>query len=113
MSQVLERLEAVIDARAQAGDASGSHTARLLAKGPARCAQKFGEEAVETVIAAVSGEPAELASECADALYHMLVMLRAREIPFSAVLEELERREGVSGLTEKAARGPEVAGDKQ
>ena len=104
MSDILHRLEATIQARKASGDTRGSPTARLLAKGPAKCAQKFGEEAVETVIEAVSGTPDKLASECADMLYHMLVTLAARDVALSSVLSELERREGVSGVTEKAAR---------
>ena len=104
MSAVLSRLEAAIAARQQAADSSASHTARLLARGPAKCAQKFGEEAVEAVIEAVGGDRGALVSECADALYHMAVMLAARGAAISDVLKELERREGVSGLAEKAAR---------
>jgi phosphoribosyl-ATP pyrophosphohydrolase len=78
----------------------------MLARGPARCAQKFGEEAVEAVIAAAKGDRAELVSECADALYHMLVMLAANGAALDDVLAELARREGVSGVAEKAARKP-------
>lgn len=102
----LDRLAATIEARKAAGDADASHTARLLAGGPARCAQKFGEEAVEAVIAAASGEREELIGEAADALYHLLVMLAARDVSLDDVLAELARREGVSGLEEKAARTP-------
>ena len=101
---ILERLETTILARKSAGDAAASHTARLLAKGPEKCAQKFGEEAVEAVIEAVRGDQGALAGECADALYHMLVMLAARDVPLSEVLARLEAREGVSGIAEKAAR---------
>lgn len=104
MSDILDRLEATIAARMEAGDAGASHTAALLARGRAKCAQKFGEEAVEAVIAAVSGDRDELVSESADALYHLLVMLAASDTPLAEVLAELERREGVSGLAEKAAR---------
>ncbi len=78
----------------------------LLARGPGKCAEKFGEEAVEAVVAAVSGSEAELTAEAADVLYHLLVMLAARDVPLDEVLAELERREGVSGLAEKAARKP-------
>ena len=106
MSEVLARLSAVIAAR-RGADPDASHTARLLAKGPEGCAQKFGEEAVETVIAAVAGDRSALVSESADALYHLLVTLAAREVPLEAVLAELERREGVSGVAEKAARSGE------
>ena len=100
----LQRLAETIAARKAAGDAEGSHTARLLAAGPAKCAQKFGEEAVEAVIAAASGGQEETVSEAADALYHLLVMLASRDLTLSDVEAELARREGVSGLAEKAAR---------
>jgi len=102
---VLSRLETTIAARAEAGDTGGSHTARLLAKGPEKCAEKFGEEAIEAIIEAVRGDGAALSSECADVLFHMLVMLRSRQIPLADVLAALEAREGTSGLAEKAARG--------
>ncbi|WP_340108142.1 phosphoribosyl-ATP diphosphatase [Pikeienuella sp. HZG-20] len=105
MTDILNRLEAVIAARKAAGETTSSHTAALLAKGPRACAQKFGEEAVEAVIAAAAGDPAELVTEGADTLFHFLVMLAALDVPLSAVLAELERREGVSGISEKAARG--------
>ena len=102
--EVLTRLEATIAARKAAADASSSHTARLLAKGPEKCAQKFGEEAVEAVIAAATNDRAGLVSESADALFHLLVMLASRDVPLAEVAAELERREGVSGVAEKAAR---------
>lgn len=100
---VLERLSATIEAR-RGADPTSSHTAKLLAKGPEKCAEKFGEEAVEAIIEAVKGDPERLAAEAADVLYHLLVMLSAREVPLAAVLAELERREGRSGVAEKAAR---------
>lgn len=103
MSAVLARLQATIEAR-RAADPARSHTAALLAKGPAACAQKFGEEAVEAVIAAAAGDAKALVSESADALFHLLVMLASRGETLEAVLAELERREGVSGVAEKAAR---------
>jgi phosphoribosyl-ATP pyrophosphohydrolase len=99
----LRRLAATVAAR-RGADPETSHTARLLAAGPARCAQKFGEEAVEAVIAAARGDRAELVSESADALYHLLVLLTASGAALEDVLAELARREGVSGLAEKAAR---------
>ena len=99
----LERLAATIEAR-RGADASESWTARLLAAGPETCAGKFGEEAVEAIIEATKGDRAALTAEAADVLYHLLVMLAARDIPLSAVLAELDRREGTSGLEEKAAR---------
>lgn len=103
-TKILKRLEQTIAERASSGDTTGSHTARLLAKGPEKCAEKFGEEAVEAIIEAVRNEPEKLAAECADVLYHMLVMLRARGVPLSDVMTHLEAREGVSGVAEKAAR---------
>lgn len=101
---ILARLEATIAARKAAADTSASHTARLLAKGPAKCAQKFGEEAIEAVIAAAERDRDALVSESADALFHMLVMLASQDVALEDVLRELERREGVSGVAEKAAR---------
>ncbi len=101
----LDRLEARIRARAAAGEADKSYTASLLAKGPAACAQKLGEEAVETVIAALQNDPKGLVSESADLLYHWLVLLQARGVTMEQVFAELDRREGVSGLAEKASRG--------
>jgi phosphoribosyl-ATP pyrophosphohydrolase len=103
VSGVLERLFATIEARAGA-DPATSHTAGLLAKGPAKCAEKFGEEAVEAIVAAARGDRTGLTAEAADTLYHLQVMLRAAGVDWSDVLAELERREGVSGVAEKAAR---------
>ncbi|MCB6178636.1 phosphoribosyl-ATP diphosphatase [Rhodobacter sp. Har01] len=99
----LDRLAATIAAR-KGADPDTSWTAKLLAKGPEKCAQKFGEEAVEAIIEAVRGDRAKLTSEAADALYHLLVMLTSRDVTLAEVLAELERREGTSGLAEKAAR---------
>ncbi len=104
MSDTLSRLEATILARRDAGDAGASHTARLLAKGPEKCAEKFGEEAVEAIIEAVRGDREKLTAEAADVLYHLLVMLAARDISLTDVLAVLESREGRSGLAEKASR---------
>lgn len=81
-----------------------SYTAKLLADGIDRCARKFGEEAVETVIAAVTRDKAGLTAEAADVLYHLLVLLAAAEVPLGDVLAELEARTGRSGLAEKAGR---------
>lgn len=99
----LERLAATILARKSA-DPDSSWTAKLLAKGPEKCAEKFGEEAVEAIIEAVKGDRPHLTAEAADVLYHLLVMLAARDVTLDDVLTELERREGTSGLVEKAAR---------
>ncbi|RBI87142.1 phosphoribosyl-ATP diphosphatase [Rhodosalinus halophilus] len=99
----LERLAETIAGRADA-DPEGSWTARLLARGPEKCAEKFGEEAVEAVIEAVRGDRARLTAEAADVLYHLLVMLQARGVTLTEVLAELDRREGTSGIEEKARR---------
>jgi phosphoribosyl-ATP pyrophosphohydrolase len=81
-----------------------SYTARLLHDGIDRCARKFGEEAVETIVAAVSGDGDGLTGEAADVLYHLLVLLRSADVPLEAVMAELARRTGQSGLEEKASR---------
>jgi phosphoribosyl-ATP pyrophosphohydrolase len=86
-------------------DAAQSYTKSLFAAGPARIAKKFGEEAVEAVIAAVEGDASALTSEAADVLYHLLVLLEARGVQLSDVLGELERRTSQSGHAEKASRG--------
>lgn len=99
----LARLAETIAAR-KGADPDSSWTAKLLAKGPEKCAEKFGEEAVEAIIEAVKGDRARLTSEAADVLYHLLVMLAARDVTLDAVLAELDRREGTSGIAEKAAR---------
>ena len=75
-----------------------------MSKGPEKCAEKFGEEAIEALIEAVRGDRDKLVAETADVLYHLLVMLASRNIRLNDVLAELERREGVSGVAEKAAR---------
>lgn len=103
MTDVLTRLATTIAARADA-DAGSSWTAKLLSKGPEKCAEKFGEEAVEAIIATVKGDRANLTAEAADVLYHLQVMLQAGGVDWADVLAELERREGTSGLAEKAAR---------
>jgi len=102
--RALERLAATIAAR-QGADPESSWTAKLLAKGPEKCAEKFGEEAVEAVIEAVKGDRARLTSEAADVLYHLLVMCAARGVTLTEIEAELTRREGQSGLAEKAGRG--------
>ena len=100
---ILEQLAATIETR-KGADPDSSWTAKLLSKGPEKCAEKFGEEAIEALIEAVKGDRAGLTSEAADVLYHLLVMLAARDVPLSDVLAELQRREGTSGIAEKAAR---------
>ena len=99
----LEKLAATIAAR-KGADPETSWTAKLLSKGPEKCAEKFGEEAVEAVIAAVKGDRAELIAESADVLYHLLVVLRARDVALQDVLSQLEARTARSGLAEKASR---------
>ena len=83
-----------------------SYVAKLNAKGIEKIAQKLGEEATEAVIAALSGSREELVGEAADGLFHLLVLLQAKDIPLADVLAELDRREGTSGLVEKASRAP-------
>ncbi|MEM7632829.1 MAG: phosphoribosyl-ATP diphosphatase [Pseudomonadota bacterium] len=99
----LDDLYATIEAR-KGADPDSSWTAKLLAKGPEKCAEKFGEEAVEAIIEAVKNDKAALTAEAADVLYHLLVMLAARDVPLGDVMQELARRQGTSGLAEKAAR---------
>ncbi|MFG6568907.1 MULTISPECIES: phosphoribosyl-ATP diphosphatase [unclassified Sulfitobacter] len=99
----LDDLYATILSRKSA-DPSSSWTAQLLANGPEKCAEKFGEEAVEAIIEAVKDDRKGLTSEAADVLYHLLVMLAARDVPLGDVLNELARRQSTSGIAEKAAR---------
>ncbi|MCW9044176.1 MAG: phosphoribosyl-ATP diphosphatase [Pseudopelagicola sp.] len=99
----LNALAQTIAARAKA-DPDSSWTAKLLAKGPEKCAEKFGEEAVEAIIEAVKDNRDGLISESADVLFHLLVMLQSRGVTLDEVLGELERRQGTSGIAEKAAR---------
>lgn len=101
---VIDALSAVIAARRNAsGDQS--YTRQLLDAGTGRCARKFGEEALETVIAALNGDAAELQSEAADVIYHLLVLLEVRGVAYQDVLVVLAQRMGTSGLAEKASRG--------
>lgn len=104
MNDSLNRLEATIAAR-RGADPASSYVAKLSAAGRAKIAQKVGEEAVETVIAAMAGDPAKLTSEAADLMFHLLILLADGGVTLADVAAELDRREGVSGLTEKAARG--------
>jgi phosphoribosyl-ATP pyrophosphohydrolase len=99
----LHRLAATVEAR-RGADPDASWTARLLAQGPEACARKFGEEAVEAVVEAVRGDRERLTEEAADVLYHLLVMLAARGVTLAEVEAALARREGQSGLEEKALR---------
>ena len=99
----LEGLFEIIEACAQT-DPTTSWTAKLLAKGPEKCAEKFGEEAVEAIIEAIKDDKTKLVFEAADVLFHLLVMLKSRDVTLGDVMEELERRQGRSGLQEKASR---------
>ncbi|HEX4196879.1 MAG TPA: phosphoribosyl-ATP diphosphatase [Caulobacteraceae bacterium] len=102
-ADVVARLQAVIASR-QGADPASSHTARLLAGGPPLAAKKFGEEAIEAVLAAAQGDKAGLAAESADVIYHWLVLLAACGVSLDEVAARLEAREGVSGIDEKASR---------
>jgi phosphoribosyl-ATP pyrophosphohydrolase len=99
----LSDLETIIAARGKSGDPD-SWTAKLFAGGMEKAAKKLGEEAVETVIAAVSGDEKALVSESADLIYHWLVVLALADVPLSEVMAELERRTARSGIAEKASR---------
>ncbi|WP_245215697.1 phosphoribosyl-ATP diphosphatase [Pararoseomonas baculiformis] len=101
---VLDRLWAMVEERRVSGDIQTSHSARLLARGTAKVAQKLGEEAVETVIEAMAGNRTALISESADLLYHLIVTWVDAGIHPEEVWAELVRREGISGIAEKAAR---------
>ena len=102
-SETIERLNALIASR-RGADPASSYTAKLLADGPQRVAKKVGEEAVETALAAVSGDKAAIAAESADLIYHWLVLLAATGVELDAVAAQLEAREGRSGIEEKASR---------
>lgn len=99
----LDELARTIDQRAGAS-AETSYTASLIDKGAAHCARKFGEEAIELAIAAAAMDESAVRAEAADVLYHLLVVLHARGVPFSSVMDELEKRSAQSGHEEKAAR---------
>ncbi|MES2288644.1 MAG: phosphoribosyl-ATP diphosphatase [Pseudomonadota bacterium] len=103
MTDALSDLAATIASR-RGADPASSYAAKLLLGGAPLAARKLGEEAVETVVAALSGSDAELTGEAADLIFHLLVLLESRDVPLSAVINELRRREGVSGVAEKAAR---------
>jgi len=104
MTFSLDQLDQRVADRAAASP-DESYTARLLKDGIDRCARKFGEEAVELVIASVARDKAGLTAEAADVFYHLLVLLKASSIPLADVMDELERRTSQSGLAEKASRG--------
>lgn len=103
MSETLSHLEATIAQRLTASPEE-SYVAKLHARGIGKIAQKVGEEATETIIAALSGDDKELVGEAADLLFHLIVLLAEKGVPLDAVYAELERREGTSGIAEKASR---------
>ena len=103
MNKILERLDSTIK-RKIAESPNDSHTAKLFKKGPVKCAEKFGEEAIELIVASVKKKKKEIIGEAADALYHMCVLLRSKNISIQEVLSELVSREGVSGIEEKRKR---------
>ena len=103
MNKILERLDLTIQ-RKITESPNKSHTARLLKKGTEKCAEKFGEEAIELIVACVKKKKKEIIGEAADALYHMCVLLRSKNISIDEVLSELVSREGVSGIEEKRKR---------
>ena len=107
MTHKLEVLGQLADeiAKRRNGSPDQSYTAKLLSQGIEKCAKKFGEESVELALAAMKQDKAHMTSEAADVLYHLLVLLAASNISLSDVMAELERRQGVSGLAEKASRG--------
>jgi phosphoribosyl-ATP pyrophosphohydrolase len=102
-SDTLARLEATIAAR-RVADPDSSYVAKLNARGLNKIAQKLGEEASETIIAALVEDRAALVGEAADLVFHLMVLLSAKDVPLAEVLAELDRREGVSGIAEKASR---------
>ncbi len=99
----LKELEKLIAKRAKV-DPEESWTAKLLARGPEKCAQKFGEEAVEAIIEAARNDKVELVKEAADVLFHFLIMLKSRDVKLESVMDELEARTKQSGIAEKLAR---------
>jgi len=101
----LNDLERIVAERANASP-DESYTAKLISRGISLSAKKLGEEAVEAVIAAVAGDREHLIAESADVVYHLLVVLKAANIPLDEVMAELERRTAQTGLAEKAARLP-------
>jgi phosphoribosyl-ATP pyrophosphohydrolase len=105
LGQAVDTLAKTVASRVGA-DPTSSYTAQLLAAGPAKCAKKLGEEAVEAAIACVSGDSTGLAEEAADVLFHLMVVLQAGGVSPDQVAAALERRQGTSGLAEKASRQP-------
>ena len=106
MNKILERLDLTIQ-RKTTESPNKSHTAKLLKKGTEKCAEKFGEEAIELIVASVKKKKKEIIGEAADTLYHMFVLLRSKNISINEVLTELASREGISGIEEKRKRNVE------
>ena len=103
MNKILERLDLTIQGKTTESP-NKSHTAKLLKKGTEKCAEKFGEEAIELIVASVKKKKKDIIGEAADTLYHMLVLLRSKNISINEVLSELASREGISGIEEKRKR---------
>lgn len=103
-TEVLKRLHLTIGERKKDADPSASYTAKLLAEGVEHVAKKFGEEAVELIIASAGGNPEAAVAESADLIYHWLVLMAASGVNLDHIADELEKREGTSGLEEKASR---------
>ena len=106
MNKILERLDLTIQ-RKTTERPDESHTAKLLKRGTEKCAEKFGEEAIELIVASVKKKKKEIIGEAADTLYHMFVLLRSKNISINEVLSELASREGISGIEEKRKRNLE------
>lgn len=104
IGEALERLETVVHNRLAAGSAEASYVASLAAKGRGKIVQKFGEEAIETVIAAMSEDDPALIGEASDLIFHLTVLLAERGVAWADVAAEIDRRHGTSGHTEKASR---------
>ena len=103
MNKILERLDSTIQKRITESP-NKSHTAKLIKKGTEKCAEKFGEEAIELIVACVKKKKKDILGEAADTLYHMCVLLRSKNISINEVLSELVSREGISGIEEKRRR---------
>ena len=103
MNKILERLDSTIQKRITESP-NKSHTAKLINKGTEKCAEKFGEEAIELIVACVKKKKKDILGEAADTLYHMCVLLRSKNISINEVLSELVSREGISGIEEKRRR---------
>ena len=106
MNKILERLDLTIQRKTNESP-NKSHTAKLLKKGTEKCAEKFGEESIELIVASVKKKKKEIIGEAADTLYHMFVLLRSKNISINEVLTELASREGISGIEEKRKRNLE------